>query len=417
VELSSRSTDKIKDLLQKGVDIPEPMTVHIGDEVDTTRISGRSVKIYPGCRIHGDKTVISQGSQIGREGPVTIENCQIGPHVELKGGYFKESVFLEKATMGLGAHVRKGCILEEQANGAHCVGLKQTILFPFVTLGSLINFCDCLMAGGSGPDDHSEVGSSYIHFNFTPDGDKTTASLVGDVPRGVLLNQPRIFLGGQGGMIGPVRLGYGSVVAAGTIVRNDSLEDNKLIVGKAYKELTTTYTPYLYAGLSRIVVNNIIYLANLVALERWYLHVRKGFFSRQDLGPFMYEGAVDKLSLAKTERVRRLKAMAERMSVSLKKHQHKEEAAAKKRAFARSVSEAMELFFSEAESLVLREHRERFLSAFLDHCKSCDGSYLEVIHSLPHAAGQEGTRWLQQIVDDLCRRVSEIMPSLRLFEK
>ena len=30
------------------------------------------------------------------------------------------------------------------------------------------------MAGGTSRKDHSEVGSSYIHFNFTPDGDKTT---------------------------------------------------------------------------------------------------------------------------------------------------------------------------------------------------------------------------------------------------
>lgn len=44
--------------------------------------------------------------------------------VELKGGYFNKSVFLEKASMGLGAQVREGCILEEEANGAHCVGLK-----------------------------------------------------------------------------------------------------------------------------------------------------------------------------------------------------------------------------------------------------------------------------------------------------
>ncbi len=37
------------------------------------------------------------------------------------------------------------------------MGLKQTILFPFVTLGSLISFCDCLMAGSSHSRDHSGV--------------------------------------------------------------------------------------------------------------------------------------------------------------------------------------------------------------------------------------------------------------------
>ncbi len=134
---------------------------------------------------------------------MTLDDCRLGPKVELKGGYFKQSVFLEKANMGLGAQVREGCLLEEEANGAHCVGLKQTILLPFVTLGSLINFCDCLMAGGTSRKDHSEVGSSYIHFNYTPDGDKTTASLFGDVPRGVMLDQPPDLPGRPGRGRGP----------------------------------------------------------------------------------------------------------------------------------------------------------------------------------------------------------------------
>jgi UDP-N-acetylglucosamine/UDP-N-acetylgalactosamine diphosphorylase len=86
---------------------------------------------------------------------------------------------------------------------AHAVGLKQTILFPFVTLGSLINFCDCLMGGGTSRRNHSEVGSSFIHFNYTPRQDKATASLLGDVPRGVMLDQPPIFLGGREESSGP----------------------------------------------------------------------------------------------------------------------------------------------------------------------------------------------------------------------
>jgi len=161
METRLRCHDKIVQLIDKGVDIRNPFTIDVGDEVTVDQISGKGVRIYPGCRIYGEKTVISNGCQIGYEGPVTIDNCQLGSKVELKGGYFNKSVFLEKSNMGLGAHVREGCILEEEANGAHCVGLKQTILFPFVTLGSLINFCDCLMAGGKSRKDHSEVGSSY----------------------------------------------------------------------------------------------------------------------------------------------------------------------------------------------------------------------------------------------------------------
>ncbi|MCX7966619.1 MAG: hypothetical protein N2596_08345 [Syntrophorhabdaceae bacterium] len=134
------SDKKIRKLIEKGVYIPNPYSIHIGDEVNIDHISGYGVKIYPGCRIYGQTTVISSGVKLGYEAPVTIEDCQLGQDVELKGGYFKKSVFLEKSNMGSGAHVREGCILEEESGGAHCVGLKQTILFPFVTLGlSLIH--------------------------------------------------------------------------------------------------------------------------------------------------------------------------------------------------------------------------------------------------------------------------------------
>src|SRR5512136_2482629 len=246
MEIQPRCYEKVIQLINKGADIPNPLTIDLGEDVSVDHISGKGVRIYPGCRIYGKQTVISAGAQLGYEGPVTIDNCQLGPKVELKGGYFNKSVFLEKANMGSGAQVREGCILEEEANGAHTVGLKQTILFPFVTLGSLINFCDCLMAGGTDSKNHSEIGSSYIHFNFTPDGDKTTASLIGDVPRGVMLHQPAIFLGGQGGMVGPLRMGYGNVVAANSVLRNDFPEDNRLIVGKTHPGKTINYRPKAY---------------------------------------------------------------------------------------------------------------------------------------------------------------------------
>jgi bifunctional UDP-N-acetylglucosamine pyrophosphorylase/glucosamine-1-phosphate N-acetyltransferase len=139
--IQPRCHEKVIQLINKGVDIPNPLTIDLGDEVNIDHISGKGVRIYPGCRIYGKQTIISAGSQIGYEGPATIDNCQLGHRVELKGGYFNKSVFLEKANIGSGAQVREGCILEEEANGAHCVGIKQTILFPFVTLGSLINFC------------------------------------------------------------------------------------------------------------------------------------------------------------------------------------------------------------------------------------------------------------------------------------
>ena len=225
----------IQALLKHKVHIPAPSAIEIGNTVNLDRISGKDVTLHAGVKVFGSDTIIAQNCEIGREGPVTIENCYVGPGVQLKAGYFKNAVFLEGVSLGFGSHVREGTILEEQASTAHCVGLKQTILMPFVTLGSLINFCDCLMAGGTSRSDHSEVGSSFIHFNFTPNQDKATPSLLGDVPNGVMMNQRPIFMGGQGGLVGPCRIAYGTVSAAGTIVRKDQLKPDHLIIGGAGK--------------------------------------------------------------------------------------------------------------------------------------------------------------------------------------
>ena len=164
------------------------------------------------------------------------------------------SVLLEGASLGSGAHVRDACRLEELSGGAHTVGLKQTVLLPFVTLGSLINFCDCLMSGGTSRSDHSEVGSSYIHFNFTPDGDKATPSLFGDVSHGVLLDQPPVFLGGQGGTVGPVTVGFGSVIAAGSVLRSDVAAGKLVVVGPP-PAMITDRTPGEYRALARSAVS------------------------------------------------------------------------------------------------------------------------------------------------------------------
>jgi UDP-N-acetylglucosamine/UDP-N-acetylgalactosamine diphosphorylase len=403
MDLQPRGYDKVVRLIDKGVSIPNPVSLDIGDDVDLDRISGDGVTILPGCRIYGARTVISAGCRLGAEGPVTLADCCLGPGVELKGGYFKQSVFLEGANMGLGAQVREGCLLEEEANGAHCVGLKQTILFPFVTLGSLINFCDCLMAGGTSRKDHSEVGSSYIHFNYTPDGDKTTPSLFGDVPRGVMLDRPPIFLGGQGGTVGPVRLGYGTVVAAGSVLLEDVLEDGQLVAAVPPPGFKRDRRPHTYRNLVRVVRNNIIYLANLIALEQWYRSVRQPFFARQELGALIYEAALETLVAAKAERVKRLAAMAAKMPESTPAGLE----------FREQAEAACALFRGDPEVPGGRT----FLDSLRPTEAACVGNYLETIQGMPPEVRAAGILWLQEIVDALCDEADDLLTTMDLFDR
>jgi UDP-N-acetylglucosamine/UDP-N-acetylgalactosamine diphosphorylase len=311
--------EQVQALLQRGVVIPCPESTEIGNEVRPERIAP-GVIIHSSSKILGEQTSIGPGCEIGSEQPATVENCQLGQRVALKGGYFSGATFLDDSNMGSGAHVRAGTLLEEEANGAHTVGLKQTLFFPFVTAGSLINFCDAFMAGGTSRKNHSEIGSSYIHFNFTPHQDKATPSLIGDVPHGVMLDQPPVFLGGQGGLIGPVRITYGTVIPAGVICRQDLLDRNKLFAPTpaAFRE-PEAFTMGMYRGVNRIVTNNVIYIGNLWALKAWYQFARKRFMCATPFGEAVYVGAVGQLDAIIAERVKRLKELADKMPLSLAK--------------------------------------------------------------------------------------------------
>jgi len=409
--MTDRKESKIMQLINKGVRIARPDSIEIGEEVDIDKISGDGVVIHAGSKIFGSSTVISRDAKIGFEAPASINNCQIGPEVELKGGFFENAVFLAQVKAGLGSHVREACIFEEQASIAHTVATKHTILFPFVTLGSLINFCDCLMAGGTDRKKHSEVGSSFIHFNFTPNQDKATASLIGDVPRGVLLNQPPIFLGGQGGLVGPCRLAYGVTVAAGTILRKDELRPGRLIFGETTPTGNAPYKPGRYRIPKRVVVNNIVYIANLIALNQWYSQVRRLFIS-EDFPQALLSGLKKKLALAICERIHRLEALGDKMQTRDRPGESS------------PVGDQIDDFYqnwSQLKDLLNQRKKEEgdvtqrdsFLGKIQKHIVENGKDYIGVIQGLSASEGAMATVWLQGIVDQVVNDALNLIPSFK----
>ena len=409
--MTERKESKIMQLINKGVHIARPDSIEIGEEVDIDKISGEGVVIHAGSKIFGNSTVILRDAKIGFEAPASINNCQIGPEVELKGGFFENAVFLAQVKAGLGSHVREACIFEEQASIAHTVATKHTILFPFVTLGSLINFCDCLMAGGSNRKNHSEVGSSFIHFNFTPNQDKATASLIGDVPRGVLLKQPPIFLGGQGGLVGPCRLAYGVTVAAGTILRKDELRPGRLIFGETMPAGNAPYKPGRYRIPKRVVVNNIVYIANLIALNQWYDQVRRLFIS-DDFPPVLLSGLKEKLALAITERIHRLEVLGDKMQTRDRPGESS------------PVCDQIDDFYqnwSQLKDLLNQRKKEEgdvtqrgfFLEKIQKHIVENGTDYIGVIQGLSASDGAMATVWLQGIVDQVVNDALNLIPSFK----
>ncbi|MBP1595982.1 MAG: UDP-N-acetylglucosamine pyrophosphorylase [Acidobacteria bacterium] len=399
---AQKLTLPVQRLLDRGVTLPCPFSVEVDESVNPERIAP-GVILHTGCRVSGAKTSIGPGSELGREAPVAIEDCQLGHNVALKGGFFSGATFLDGASMGSAAHVRPGTLLEEEAGGAHAVGFKQTIFLPFVTAGSLINFCDVLMAGGTSRRNHSEIGSSYIHFNFTPHQDKATPSLIGDVPRGVFLDRPPIFLGGQGGLVGPARIAYGTVIPAGTICRQDILEECRLFAPPAAAREVRVFAAGVYRGINRIVKNNLIYIGNLWALRAWYQHVRVRTMSADAFRRACHAGALAQIEDGLEERVKRLKELADRMPLSLKRARL--ETGEDLPPWIQSQQQALADQWPEMEARLKTgpaaaagaAHRDAFMKEWEQSDAAC--GHNPAVSALNPPARRAGAAWLQEIVD------------------
>jgi UDP-N-acetylglucosamine/UDP-N-acetylgalactosamine diphosphorylase len=388
----------IQTLLQRGVRLPAPETVYLAPEVVPERIA-EGVVIHPGCRLLGATLAIGPECELGAESPVTLHDCQLGARVKVRGGFLERATLLDDAEAGSGAHIRPGTLLEEHASCAHAVGLKQTVLLPFTTLGSLINFCDCLMGGGTGPDNHSEVGSSYIHFNFTPHQEKATPSLIGDVPRGVLLDQPPIFLGGQGGLVGPCRIAYGTVLAAGQICRHDILTPGTLVRDAApAKRLALPYDPRIMGAPEHRLDNNLHYLGNLLALDAWWRTVRAPFFTREAWQCHCLEGALQRLTEMFDERLKRLDQFAQKIEGSLTLTAQDETAANRaQRAFLEGWPARRQALRAVVAARAAHTPPEP-VQAFLGRSPA-RGDYLAWVRALAPADKETLTAWLQARVE------------------
>jgi UDP-N-acetylglucosamine/UDP-N-acetylgalactosamine diphosphorylase len=385
----------LKRLQDSGVVVLHPESTYVADDVDPARIAPGAT-LHPGCRLSGKALSIGPGSVIGAEAPATVADCQLGAGVHLAGGFFEKATFLDGFKAASGAHVRPGCLFEEGSSLAHSVGVKQTVFLPWVTAGSLINFCDALMAGGTSRKDHSEIGSSYIHFNFTPQRDKATASLIGDVPRGVLLNNPAIFLGGQGGIVGPCKIEYGTVIPAGQIWRGDVTAPKHLVAKTGFKHnVAMPYDTRTYSNVQRVARNNLAYIGNILALDAWYRVVRAPFMSADPFSRACHQGALQRIAEILKERVSRLSEFAQNVAAAPD---------VKNRAFAGQWESAKDTL---AQTIASREAAmvPREALAITEQLPKAD--YLKTIQALPDVDAHILTLWLNWRVLEAEKAIGE----------
>jgi UDP-N-acetylglucosamine/UDP-N-acetylgalactosamine diphosphorylase len=341
------STVELERLAGRGVRLPRPDQVAIRRDVPLDRIAP-GARLYPFCRLIGAATRVDAGAELGAGGAVTLDNAWVGvssaigtlgpvllrnvacgPSTVLGCGVAEDAVFLGKETQdtpftaGSGFRVRKGSLYEEDASSAQHTDTKMTILLPWVTLGSSLNWCDLLVAGGAGPGqgEFTEIGSGAIHFNFTPRGDKATGSLLVNAADGAFLDRPRLFIGGNTSLIGPLAGDFGAItVAGGRYGRRlrPGLNTPDLSMSEPAAPFTElAFDLEIYVSIKRLYETQVLFVGELAALDAWYGHVRAHIARGHPDRTALYERARSMVKLNLHERISQLGGLARRMESSV----------------------------------------------------------------------------------------------------
>lgn len=295
----SGNRTRIESLQKRNVDVWGPERVYVSEDVRLESIEAGAVIRH--ATLSGPELRIAKGAKVGVSGHAEVENCQIGTDVELGAGLYQGATFLQGAKVRGFAEIRPGTLLEEEAEVAHSVALKNTTFTSCCVAGSLINFCDLFLSGGTSRRDHTEVGSGAIHFNFDPRGDKW-GSLIGGI-QGVLLRSKPVFVGGNCGIVGPVEIGFGAVTAAGSVIRRD-VGENVLVATGSKNVQIRGFDRRIYGSLTSRFLLTAKLIGTFRALDCWYTQVRLPSASAAERP--LYEAARKQIELQVAERIKRL---------------------------------------------------------------------------------------------------------------
>ena len=304
----SGNRTRVESLQRRGVDVWGPERVYISTDVNLDAIEPTAV--IRQAALSGKDLSIAGGAVIGTSGHAEVSDCQIGPNVELGAGLYQGATLLNSVKVRGFAEIRPGTLLEEEVDIAHSVALKNTTFTACCVAGSLINFCDLFLSGGTSRKDHTEIGSWAIHYNFDPRGDKW-GSLLGGI-RGVLLRSDPVFIGGTCGLVGPLEVGLGAVTAANCTIRKD-VPANTLVSTNDRAVSIPNFDRKAYGSLRRQFRVTAKLVATLRALEAWYELVRLPHAPARER--HLYEFAMTRVGIQAQERIDRLAKIVAKLEV------------------------------------------------------------------------------------------------------
>lgn len=200
-----------------GVTIVDPDTTYIEPDVEI----GVDTMIEPGTILEGN-TTIGSGCHLGPN--TKIQDSSIGANCTVLMSHLNEATMLDGARCGPYANLRPGAVLGERAKVGNFVEIKNARLGAKVAVSHLSYIGD----GDIGRD--SNIGAGTIFCNY--DGFVKQRIEIGD----------NVFVGSNTTLVAPLKIGHGSMVAAGSVIVRD-VEPDALAFGRARQEEKAGWVP------------------------------------------------------------------------------------------------------------------------------------------------------------------------------
>lgn len=188
--------------------------IHFAESV----VLGPEVTLEPGAQISGPchiygQTHVEAGAVI--EAFCMIKSSRIGKEARVRSfSHLEDAALGEGCVVGPYARLRPGAVLEEAARVGNFVELKKATLRKGAKVNHLTYVGDAVVGEGA------NLGAGTITCNY--DGKNKFKTEIG----------AGAFIGSNSALVAPVKIGAGSLVAAGSVITKD-VPDNAIAFGRA----------------------------------------------------------------------------------------------------------------------------------------------------------------------------------------
>ena len=192
-------------LMRQGVTVVDPQATYIDAEVE----AGQDTVIEPGSSLLGRTRL---GSDCHIQGYCTITDSTLADRVNVRPcSVIANSEIASGATIGPFAHLRDGAVIEENARIGNFVEVKKSRVGRGTKASHLTYLGDATLG------QNANIGAGTVTCNY--DGVKKNPTVIED----------GVFIGSGNMLVAPVRIGQGSITAAGSTISEDVPPDSLAI--------------------------------------------------------------------------------------------------------------------------------------------------------------------------------------------